>query len=421
MTLSSTASLWALPTNVKNCALPKSPSAMSETNIAGKKSCKSVLVSRSQTTNGVQTGRSTQQFVVEKERTEGGYFATTPDFVERAERARKLAMMHHPEQFKLLLLKEAAPLWLKEKDLHKKRERTMEAYRLYVRNLIKHFGDEQLCSLHIGHFMTYQQARMAESGLTKSGKPKKAPCASYVNHELNTLAQILKRADLWDLIEKHYRPLPIGNWTPPKVLSPDDEERFFRIAASNPDWKIAYCACSITNNTSAYGTELRNLKMKDVFMDHKPPKFHVPDDKVKNEFRARVIPLNEIAEERMRRIIAVAKVKGANSPEHYIFPKRIKRNQWDVTQPGSPSFIRHAFKEMREAMGPGFEWLCPRNFRNQLITKLFEGGEPDETITSIAGHQTIKMSRYYSRIRIDRKFEALSALVPKKKSVQNAG
>jgi len=60
----------------------------------------------------------------------------------------------------------------------------------------------------------------------------------------------------------------------------------------------------------------------------------------------------------------------------------------------------------------GLNWLQPRNFRNQVITKLFESGAPDETIMSIAGHQSIKMSRYYSRIRITAKAEALDAICP---------
>lgn len=331
------------------------------------------------------------------------------DFQATAERLRELAMLTRPEHFKLLPLKSAAPLWLQEKKLHIKKERTREAYTLYLRNLIRHLGDEQLCAIHIGHLLSYQQARRAEGA-----------CASYVNHETNTLAQILRRADMWDLLEKHYKPLPTGNWTPPKVLSPEDEERFFRIAATKPSWSLAYWACSLTNNTSAVGTELRNLQLRHVFLEHSPPKIHIPDDKVKNEFRARVIPLNEVAEKQLRRIVERAKGLGACKPEHYIFPKRIKRNGWDVTQPGSRSFIRKAFEDMRDAMGEGFEWLCPRNFRNQLITKLFEGGEPDETITSIAGHQSIKMSRYYSRIRIDRKFEALNAIV-RKKGGENVG
>ena len=66
-------------------------------------------------------------------------------------------------------------------------------------------------------------------------------------------------------------------------------------------------------------------------------------------------------------------------------------------------------------------WLQPRFFRNQILTKLFENGTPDETIMAIAGHTSINMSRYYSQIRMDAKKEALSALVPRGKAVGNVG
>lgn len=354
--------------------------------------------------------RRYNQNTSKNERRNKGYFVTTPDFVEQAEKARISAMLQHPEQFKLLPLKEAVVYWLKEKSLHIKKPGTLEGYKLYIRNLVRIYGDLQLCQLHIGHVLAYQQTRSDEGA-----------CASYVNHETNTLSQILRRADLWDLIEKHYKPLPVGNWTPPKVLQPDDEERFFRIASSRPDWQVAYWAVSVTNNTSAYGVELRFLQLKHILLDQKPPVIHIPDGKVKNEFRARVVPLNEIAEKQMHRLVERARSLGACRPDHYLFPKRINRKRWDVNHPGSRSFIRHAFREMRDAMGEGFEWLQPRNFRNQIITKLFENGAPDQTIISIAGHQSIKMSRYYSRIRVDAKMEALSALVPKAKGVKNVG
>jgi hypothetical protein len=380
-----------------NLSLSDKPKQRQKINVTTKKPCKN----SSTLAYSVTTGRdhSATQF----------QFGAFRNDSFQASSIEGWAMLHHPEQFKLLPLSQAAPLWLEEKKLHCKKPRTMEAYELYIRNLIKHLGAYQLCSLHIGHILTYQQTRQKDN-----------VCASYVNHETNTLAQILKRAELWDLLEKHYKPLPLGNWTPPKVLSAEDEERFFRIAEANPAWGVAFWALTLTNNTSAVGTELRHLQLKHILIDRKPPVIHIPDDKVKNEFRARVVPLNADAEASMRHLVERAKKLGACRPEHYVFPLRIKRNHFDVTRPGSPSFIRWAFREMRAAMGPGYEWLNPRNFRNQLITKLFENGEADETITSIAGHQHIKMSRYYSRIRVDAKFEALRALAPRKKAMENA-
>jgi integrase len=158
------------------------------------------------------------------------------------------------------------------------------------------------------------------------------------------------------------------------------------------------------------GTELRHLQLKHLKLDQDPATIHIPDDKVKNEFRARVVPLNEVAAKQIRRIVARAESLGARHPDHYIFPFRLKRGVYDVRRPASPYFIRSAFRSMREVTG--LKWLQPRNFRNQIITKLFESGAPDETIMSIAGHQSIRMSRYYSRIRISAKAEALRAICP---------
>ena len=303
-----------------------------------------------------------------------------------------------PLQLRTLAFEEAATHWLEIKKLHSRKPRTIEMYEWYIRNLQKTFAGVLLSQIHIGHFLEYQRQRRLAAG------------TSCVNHELNTLAQILKAADLWDLIEKHYKPLPPPNWTPPKVLTAEEEEKFFRVAASNPDWSVAYWAASLTNNTSAMGIELRYLQLKHIFMDQDPPTIHIPDTKVKNEFRARVVPLNAIAAKQVRRIVDRAKKLGAWHPDHYIFPYRVKKGTYDVSRPASPYFLRSAFRSMRKVTG--LDWLQPRNFRNQVITKLFESGAPDETIMSIAGHQSIRMSRYYSRIRIAAKAEALNAICP---------
>ena len=307
-----------------------------------------------------------------------------------------------PLQLRTLSFEDAAKRWLEIKQLHVRKPRTIEMYRWYLRSLETFFKGKLLSQIDIGQILEYQQQRRLSAG------------PSCVNHEINTLSQILRHADLWDLIEKHYRPMPLPNWTPPKVLTAEEEEKFFRIAASNPDWRVAYWAVSLTNNTSAMGTELRHLQLKHLMLDEGTPRIFIPDDKVKNEFRSRVVPLNSVALKQIQRIVQRAKQLGAWHPDHYIFPFRVKRGAYDVTRPASPYFIRSAFRSMRQVTG--LDWLQPRNFRNQIITKLFEAGTPDETIISIAGHQSIKMSRYYSRIRITAKAEALNAICPTPKS-----
>jgi hypothetical protein len=297
------------------------------------------------------------------------------------------------------MFEEAALNWLEIKKLQQRKPRTIEMYQWYIRNLSRKFAGILLSQIQIKHIQEYQQRRKLSAG------------PSCVNHEINTLAQILRQADLWRVMEKQYCPLALPDWTPPKVLTAEEEERFFRVAAGNPDWSVAYWAVSLTNNTSAKGTELRLLQIKHLKLEQETPTIHIPDDTVKNEPGARVVPLNDVAEKQIRRILKRAHALGAWSPEHYVFPYRIKKNIYDVTRPASPKFLRTAFRSMRRATG--LEWLQPRNFRNQVIARLFEKGTPEETIISIAGPQSIKMSRYYSLIKISAKAEALRAISPR--------
>lgn len=318
--------------------------------------------------------------------------------------------MESPADLALLSFSRAAEVWL---EIHREsiKERTYNDYRFYIRTLNKKFGEMLLAQIHIGHILEYRKDRQEHAG------------AWCINHEIVTLKQVMQLAGLWDLIGKHYKPLRIENSGPPRVLTPEEEERFFRVIgnADRQDWSVAYCAINVTNNTSAYGCELRFLQLRHIFLEHSPPKIHIPDDKVKNEFRARVIPLNAVALRCINWLWERAKDLGASKPEHYLFPYRIKKGEYDVNRAASAFFIRSAFRSMRKATG--LPWLQPRHFRNQVITKLFESGAPDETIISIAGHQAIKMSRYYSRIRIHAKAEALDRILlftpAVKKAVQN--
>lgn len=337
------------------------------------------------------------------------------EFASRAEAARSEAMQVTPESLRFIPLSEAADKWwnhIKKPTVRK--QRTVEAYALYLKNLKAEMGGFKLSEIHHGHLIAYQQKRHIE---------QKA-CTSYVNHETNVLQQIISYCGLWEYIKPHFKPMPPPDWRPPKTLTQDMEDKFFKIVAEGPEsWKPAYWAVSITNNTSAMGTELRNLQRKHVFLEPGNARMHVPDGKTKNEFRARVIPLNEIAEKSIRQVISRAEQIAIKQgfaqlqPDHFLFPFRVKRNGYDVTRPATRAFIKKPFQQMREVLGPDFDWLQPRNFRNQIITKLFESGVPDETITAIAGHQSIRMSKYYSSIRFDAKKAALKAiLAPKGKS-----
>ncbi len=324
------------------------------------------------------------------------------DFPERAEKARTLAM-EPSNGLQMMPFKSAAEVWL---DIHKEDigERTYKDYLFYIRTLGKTFNHMLLSQIHLGHVIEYRRTRQKTAG------------AWCINHEINTLKQIMQMAGLWDLIEKHYKPMKIKDSGPPRVLTVEEEEKFFRVVAlavrsgEKPEWEMAYLAASLTNNTTAHGIELRRIQLKHIQLDHIPPLLLIVSNKT--DFRPRAIPLNSVAKKQVERLLERAKKRGSWKPDHYLFPFRIRKGEYNPDRMASPFFIRSAFRSMRRVLGPGFEWFKPSTLRNQCFTKLFESGAADETVISIGGHGAIKMSRYYSRIRATAKAEALEKIAP---------
>lgn len=309
----------------------------------------------------------------------------------------------------VLPFEQAAQEWLKLKELHIK-PKTLKSYRDYIARLDKVFHNILLKDIHIGHLQDYQRC----------SKQDYHPTA--VNHDLNTLSQILRRADLWRPIKKNYRPLPVPKWQPPKVLTQDEEDAFFQLAASNPAWDIAYWVGSLTSNTSASGIELRLLQIKHVLLDQEDPILYVPDGK--NDYRPRCLWLNEVGVKQMRRILDRAASLGATQPDHYVFPFRVKRGLFDPTRPASESWLKKRWKklvdralELKVIPFP----ITPHMLRHQIITKLLENGTPEHTVMAIAGHVRREMLEHYSHTRLQAKKAALLAIAPRTKEVRNTG
>ncbi len=296
----------------------------------------------------------------------------------------------------------AFEIYLQRRHLQLK-PRTIENYRFHFRYLVKFFGTERpLSSLHEGHFRDYQKWRCTE------GEGRGRAGASCINHELNALAQVLALADLWHPISKYYERLPESNWLPPRVLTTEEEERFFRFASQRPVWKTACYASLLTANTTISGCELRSLRLTHLRLRENPPVIQVAEP-VKNQHRIRGVPLNDVALRAAQELLKVAKEHGSCEPHHYLIAYRVKRGLYDPERPASSCFIRTAFK--RIARAAGLPWVTPTCFRHQAITKLLERGAPDETVRAIAGHVSEKAIRYYSHIRIEAKKVAVDRLV----------
>jgi integrase len=307
-------------------------------------------------------------------------------------------------QFAELTFEHAAEEWLESKKLHNA-PKTIKSYRDYLHRAIQGFSGLRLKNIHIGHFEEYQ----------RQNAKKYHPTA--VNHDLNAVSQILRKANLWKAMQEHYKPLRVPKWRPPKVLTEEQENAFFKLAASNHDWALAYWVASLTSNTSASGVELRMLQIKHVLLDQEDPILYVPDGK--NQYRPRTIWLNEVGVKQMRRMLDRASSLGATQPEHYIFPFRVKRNFYDPTRPTSESWLKKIWKKLvdeaiqREIIP--FR-ITPHDLRHQIITKLLEAGTPENTVMAIAGHVRREMLEHYSHTRIAAKKAALSAILPKKRN-----
>jgi integrase len=279
---------------------------------------------------------------------------------------------------------EAAAVWLETRKPFIKPV-TVKDYNGYLKNLNPHFGAIPL------HQITADQIRKYQTHRTGEGAS-----ASSVNHESSVIIQILKRAHLWAELQPDYQAVPAPRWTPPKVLTPAQEQRLFELAASNPSWEAALLVITITNNTTASGCEVRGLRLKHIKLDEGI--VMIPSDVVKNEFRARLIPLNPAATEAFIRAIARARALGAYAADHYLFPFRVKRNSYDPNRGGSSSFIKKTFRNLRDAAG--LPWLTPHCLRHNAITKLLEDPNvSEETVKHIAGHVSQNILKVYSHSR----------------------
>jgi integrase len=279
------------------------------------------------------------------------------------------------------------------------RPRSLEAYHYHFRTLQTFFDREKrLSSFHEGDFRDYQRRRTQQN-----------VGPSLINHELGALSQLLTLSDLWHPISKYYERLPERNWMPPKVLSEEEEERFFRFAARKSEWKTAFNAALVTSNTTVSGCELRTLRLENIRLDGNPPVIQVPET-VKNKHRVRGVPLNAVAVGAIQQLLTLAKERGSSDPRNFLISFRIKKGVHDPRRPASPYFIRTAFRAIARSCGLG--WVTPSCFRHQAITKLLERGAPDETVRAIAGHVSEKAMRYYSHIRIEAKKAAVDRLQP---------
>ena len=319
---------------------------------------------------------------------------------------RNATLSYDPDSLLSQRFSSAASNWLETRRPYLK-ERSFYMAGHHIEQINKFMGEIPLGKLHIGHVRQYQLARMANSGQMW----KRRAGSSLINHEMSVVQMILKRAGVWKpRFALHYEPIPKPPTRPQKVMTDREEDRLFEIARSNPDWELACTVASITNNTSAAGTELRHLRLENLYLDNPFPTFLIPAEHAKNDNRGRRIFINETCMIDFRRAVERAKKLGSTRPEHHLFPKRIVRGLYDPYKPASASWLRNQFHEMRDAAG--LPWLTPHCLRHQFITRMFEMGNSEQDIQSITGQLSREALKMYSHNRIERQKNILGAVDP---------
>ena len=305
--------------------------------------------------------------------------------------ANALAM--RKKSMRNLGLVEAGAIWLSQKEWKRRKPRTLEAGRCYLHSLVEFFGDIPLRDLNPGSLLAYQTERSKTAG------------ASYINHELNALSQMLKQAGLWDKLRPYYAPLKEPEWQKPKVFTAEQEQRIFDQAKEDPNLELAEIVFSITRFTGVSGSELRLARIRQVDLVNMD--FEVTGDTTKNTIRPRHIPLNANTAELFLRALNRAAKRGAYMPYHFLFPLRVNRALWNPNKPASRSWLRCQTKKLRDSTG--IEHLRPHIWRHQIATEMLEQGKPPEAVKAVLGWCSEKMFSTYCHVRREAKLDAMSA------------
>ena len=250
--------------------------------------------------------------------------------------------------------------------------------------------DLKLKDVDIKLVRTYQQKRIAEGVGPRT-----------VNMEGQLLRSILKHHDQWKLDGK-YEPLPEPVSEVGRSLTPEEEVRLIDTARSKPQWAVAYHATILENETGMRGVEVRNLQMKRIDLMAREIRLH----KSKTKGGVRTIPLSDDALDSAKKLLVRAEKLGANQPDHYLIPARVKaviegKNgtvvrvcRYDPAK--QTKGWRTAWRKLTEKAG--LRGLRGHDLRHNWVTSHAEIGTPQSVLEAQAGHLSKRMSDRYKHI-----------------------
>ena len=256
--------------------------------------------------------------------------------------------------------------------------------------LTKFFAERTLRKITANEIAGYQNQRMAAGVSNRT-----------VNMEVGVLRGVLKKARCWALLGQDVKMLPEGITEVGRVLTKEQKQDLFKVAASKPEWEIAYLAAVLAVSTTCRGIELKTLRWRDLDWLERTLRI----GRSKTAAGHRTIPLNADAMTALQRLRQRALDLGTAESEHFVFPA-CENGQIDPTR--HQKSWRTAWRALTKKAGlKGFRF---HDLRHQAITELAEAGVTDATLMSISGHMSKRMLDHYSHVRTENKRIALDGL-----------
>jgi integrase len=283
----------------------------------------------------------------------------------------------------------AAALWVQQHSARLRSQKGRSNERSLLRQLVRRIGSRRLGSVSLDVIKNYQAARLEEVG------PR------IVNLELRILTSVLKQENLWAAIARHYKPLKEQPSEIGRALSIAELNRLENVAASRPEWEVAYQCEVLAANTGMRGGEIKRLELRDVDLERRRLNIR----KAKSDAGWRLVELNQSATAAVARLYQRAQLLGASEPGHYLLPTDLTRHTkaTDPLKGGRGFDVRHhqnswasAWRKLRKAAG--LDGLRFHDLRHSFITLMAERNVPLPVVQSMVGHMSAAVTERYTHI-----------------------
>lgn len=270
----------------------------------------------------------------------------------------------------------AASEWLRQRAAEVS-PKTATQYRCMIRKLTLRFGDIQLRSVDLDMINSYQKHR------SKSVGP------SAINHEINSLAQVLNDAGLWEDIKPSYHSLPVYKRTR-TILTEEQELALFNVASSRPRWRVAYLGSILVAATGLRAGQIRELQIGSLdlensrirVLEHKWLKRRGATQR-KRPVVERWVPLDEAGYWAAQQLLDRALEIGVSRDDSFLLPANAKEGSVGYDHSRHQAHWRTAWEQIRIAVG--IPNLQTEDLRFSAITRILRNaGVPQPAHPKIA-------------------------------------